>query len=54
MAFNPLEAREPDIKPGAGEQRTEGLGIFLARKMVDEMSYDRVDGRNILRITKRF
>lgn len=34
VVFNPLEAREPDIKPGAGEQRTEGLGIYLANKML--------------------
>ncbi|MBQ9009519.1 MAG: SpoIIE family protein phosphatase [Clostridia bacterium] len=53
-AFNPLEVSEPDISLTADERPTGGLGIFLARKMVDEMSYERVDGRNILRITKQF
>jgi len=29
-------------------------GFFLARKLVDEMHYERVDGKNILRVTKKF
>ena len=48
-----LEAPEPDVTLSADERKTGGLGIFLVRKMVDEMSYERVDGRNILRIIKR-
>lgn len=28
--------------------------ILLARKLVDEMHYERVDGKNILRVTKKF
>ncbi len=54
IAFNPLEAPEPDVSLSAEERKAGGLGIFLARKMVDEMTYERVDGRNILKIVKRF
>ena len=54
VAFNPLEAPEPDISLSADMRKDGGLGIFLARKLVDEMTYERVDGRNILRMKKRF
>jgi anti-sigma regulatory factor (Ser/Thr protein kinase) len=29
-----------------------GLGVYLVKKTMDEVSYEHVDGRNILRITK--
>ena len=54
VAFNPLEAPEPDISLSADMRKDGGLGIFLARKLVDEMTYERVDGCNILRMKKRF
>ena len=31
-----------------------GLGILMARKSVDEMRYERVDGSNIVTIVKRW
>ena len=54
VAFNPLEAPEPDVSLGADRRKEGGLGIFLAKKLVDEMHYERVDGKNILRVTKKF
>lgn len=54
VAFNPLEAPEPDVSLSADKRQEGGLGIFLAKKLVDEMHHERVDGRNILRITKHF
>ncbi len=52
LAFNPLEKAPPP--PTAGRRRQKGgLGIFLARRMTDEMIYERRDGKNILTITKK-
>ena len=41
-------------KSTADEQRKGGLGILLMRKYMDDLRYTRADGRNILRMTKRF
>ena len=30
-----------------------GLGIFLSKKIMDEMSYEYIDGKNILTMKKR-
>ena len=54
IAYNPLEAPEPDVTLPAEERQTGGLGIFMVRKTMDEVSYEHVDGRNILRIKKLF
>ena len=36
------------------ERRIGGLGIFLVKEKMDEMSYSYEDGKNILRIVKKF
>ena len=50
--YNPLLAEEPDITLSAEERRIGGLGIFIARKTMDDMRYEYRDGQNILRIKK--
>ncbi|MCR5004849.1 MAG: SpoIIE family protein phosphatase [Clostridiales bacterium] len=54
IAYNPLEAPEPDVTLPAEERQTGGLGIFMVRKTMDEVAYEHVDGRNVLRIKKLF
>src|SRR5262245_23816818 len=46
--FNPLDAPEPDIDKPIEERPIGGLGIFLVRKMMDELVYKRSDGKNLL------
>ena len=53
-AFNPLEKEDPDINAEIEERDIGGLGIFLVKKNVDEISYERKDGKNILAIKKLF
>jgi anti-sigma regulatory factor (Ser/Thr protein kinase) len=50
--YNPLEQPEPDITKGAEERPVGGLGIFLVKKNVDDISYQHEDGQNILTIVK--
>lgn len=53
IAYNPL-GYEPR-KAGLGEDlRIGGLGILLMREYVDELRYERLDGCNVLRMTKPF
>lgn len=53
IAYDPLSHNAKKVDP-ADEQRKGGLGILLMRKYMDDLRYTRVDGRNILRMTKRF
>lgn len=51
--FNPLLAPEPDVCVPAESRRVGGLGIHFVRKVMDELYYERTDGRNILHIRKK-
>jgi sigma-B regulation protein RsbU (phosphoserine phosphatase) len=51
--FNPLEVPIPDIGAPLEERQTGGLGVHLARNMMDSMDYARDQGTNRLRMTKR-
>ena len=52
--YNPLEQDEPDTTLAIEERDIGGLGIFLVKKNVDEISYEYADGKNILRMKKFF
>jgi len=51
-AFDPTSAPEPDITAPGEDRPIGGLGIFLVRKLMDEVRYERRDGRNILTMIK--
>ena len=50
--FNPLEKDDPDITLSAEEREIGGLGIFLCKQMMDDISYRYEDGNNILTMKK--
>lgn len=52
--YNPLENEEPDTTLPVEKRDIGGLGIFLVKKNVDEISYSYEDGKNILRMKKFF
>jgi anti-sigma regulatory factor (Ser/Thr protein kinase) len=52
--FDPTAAPEVDTSLSAEERPIGGLGIFLVRKTMDDMTYEYVDGRNVLHIRKCF
>ena len=52
--YNPLEQKAPDTTLALEERDIGGLGIFLVKKNVDEISYEYSDGKNILRMKKFF
>lgn len=53
-AFNPLEAPEPQTNLAVDDRPIGGLGIYLVRKMSDQMEYAREDNKNRLRLRKAF
>lgn len=50
--FNPLERETPNLSPAIRRRIVGGLGIFLARSMADEISYEYREEKNILCIKK--
>ena len=54
IPFDPLTMKSPDTSLKARERKIGGLGIFMVRKLTDEVSYAYSDGKNILRTVKRF
>ena len=50
VPFNMLAGGDPDMTATIEERRIGGLGIFLVRKLMDEVHYRREDDRNILTI----
>ena len=52
IPYDPLTAPEPDVTLPAEERTAGGLGVFLVRKTMDSVDYERAGDLNILRITK--
>ncbi|MBQ9954534.1 MAG: SpoIIE family protein phosphatase [Eggerthellaceae bacterium] len=54
VAFDPLAAAAPDITLSAEDREVGGLGILMVKRTMDEVSYERREGRNVMTIRKRF
>ena len=52
VPFDPLKNAAPDTGLSAEERDVGGLGIFIVKKTMDEVSYEYCDGKNILKIKK--
>lgn len=53
VAYNPLEKIDPDVTLSAEDREVGGLGIFLVKKTMDAMEYERLNDRNIVTIRKK-
>ena len=51
--FDPFATAVPDTTLPVEDRPLGGLGIHLVRRLVDEVSYQRHDGRNIVVVVKR-
>jgi len=52
IAFDPTQAEDPDTDASLEEREIGGLGILLVRSMTDTQVYARIDGHNILTVSK--
>lgn len=52
VQYDPLAQADPDITLSAEEREIGGLGIYMVKKTMDEITYEYKDGQNILRIKK--
>ena len=51
--FDPTAVPDPDVTLEAEDRQIGGLGIFLVRKIMDSVVYERRDGKNILTMSKK-
>jgi len=51
--FDPLSLPEPNRESDLAERHIGGLGIYLMRRVVDEVTYQYVEGKNVLTLIKK-
>lgn len=52
--FNPSNVKLPDLKAGLSDRKIGGLGVYLMRKLMDEVHYiSNPKTGNVLTMTKR-
>ena len=51
--FDPVKKPDPDVTLKAEDRKIGGLGIYMVKKSMDSMVYERRDDMNILTITKK-
>ena len=44
--YNPLEADTPDVTADLEDRKIGGLGMFMVKKMCQEVAYEYSDGKN--------
>ena len=53
VAFDPLAKEDPDVTLPAEQRKIGGLGIFLVKKTMDDVTYRREGDKNVLCIKKK-
>jgi len=53
IPYDPLKKPDPDITLAAEDRQIGGLGIYMVKKKMDEMTYEHRDGKNVLTIRKK-
>ena len=54
IPFNPLEKEDPDITLPLAKRGVGGLGIFMVKKLTDEVAYEYKDGMNVVTFVKKY
>lgn len=52
IPYNPLEKSDPDVTLPVSQREIGGLGIFMTKKLMDDVCYAYRDGQNILKLKK--
>ena len=51
-AFDPTQAETPDFDISPVDRRIGGMGIYIVRNIMNQVTYQRLEGRNLLTMTK--
>lgn len=52
VPYDPLSTKDPNITLSAEEREIGGLGIYMVKKTMDDITYEYKNGQNILRVKK--
>ena len=52
VPYDPLQKDDPDITLSAEDREIGGLGIYMVKRSMDEITYEYKDGQNVLKIRK--
>ena len=52
--FDPTKVSKADTTLSVDERPIGGLGVFLVRNLMDSINYERIKGKNVLRMEKRY
>ena len=52
IPYDPLKKEDPDITLSLEDRPVGGLGIYMVKKTMDDITYEYKDGKNILAIKK--
>ena len=52
VPYDPLAKEDPDVSLSAEERPIGGLGIYMVKKSMDDVSYEYIQGQNVLTIKK--
>ena len=52
VPYDPLAKADPDVTLPAVEREIGGLGIFMTKNLMDDVTYEYRDGKNILTLKK--
>jgi len=50
IPFDPLSFEEPNLMADLDSRQVGGLGLFLVRRLMDDVSYRREDDQNIMKL----
>lgn len=50
--FNPLNKEDPNITASSEEREIGGLGIYMVKKIMDQVEYEYVNNQNVLTLVK--
>ena len=54
VEFNPVNHPDPDLDAPIEVRKEGGLGIYLARQIMTSVEYERVAGKNVITMRKKF
>ena len=54
VPYDPLAKTDPDVSLPASDREIGGLGIFMTKKIMDDVSYEYKEGQNILTLKKNW
>ena len=53
IEYDPLATKDPDLSLSLEEREIGGLGIFILKKLMDTVEYNRIGDKNVLLIRKK-